>query len=201
MTKDKRLGLVLAINLVMVLGLVLVGVVSHSLGVIASGADYLGDALGTGLSLVALRLSRRDHGHPRATTFAALVNSSLLLFVTLAVAAEAIDRLITGTPAIHGLPVVVVSVTAAASMIVCALIIGDVAGDLNMESVMLDTVADAAAAIGVAVSGTIILLAHGLYWLDSAVALVIAIVVGYHAARLIVRARAELVRVGTSTRP
>jgi cobalt-zinc-cadmium efflux system protein len=191
-TQDRRLGLVLAINLAMVVSLLLVGLLAHSLGVLASGADYLGDALGTGLSLVALRLSRQRHRHRRATSHAALANSSFLLLVTLAVVVEAIRRLSTGAPSIHGVPVVVVSVVAAIAMIACALILGDVEGDLNMESVMLDTVADAAAAIGVAVSGAVILLTHGLYWLDSLVALVIAVVVGYHAFRLMRRVLVDL---------
>jgi cobalt-zinc-cadmium efflux system protein len=192
MTQDRRLGVVLAINLAMVVSLLVVGLLAHSLGVLASGADYLGDALGTGLSLVALRLSRRRHGHPRATSYAALANSSFLLLVTLAVVVEAIRRLSTGAPSIHGVPVVVVSVVAAIAMIACAFILGDVEGDLNMESVMLDTVADAAAAIGVAASGAVILLTHGLYWLDSLVALVIAVVVGYHAVRLMRRVLVDL---------
>jgi Co/Zn/Cd efflux system component len=88
LTQDKRLGLVLVINVVMVLGLVGVGLAANSLGVLASGADYLGDALGTGVSLVALRMSRH-HGHSRATSFAALVNATLLLLVTLAVIVQA----------------------------------------------------------------------------------------------------------------
>jgi cobalt-zinc-cadmium efflux system protein len=192
MTQDRRLGLVLAINLVMVVSLLLAGLLAHSLGVLASGADYLGDALGTGLSLVALRLSRQRHRHPRATSYAALANASLLLLVTLAVVVEAIRRLSTGAPSIHGVPVVIVSVVAAIAMIACAFILGDVEGDLNMESVMLDTVADAAAAIGVAASGAVILLTHGLYWLDSLVALVIAVVVGYHAVRLMRRVLGDL---------
>ena len=187
MTKERRLALVLAINVAMLGALVLVGVLSHSLGVLASGADYLGDALGTALSLAAMRISRKGHGRPRATLYAALTNSSLLLFVTIAVATEAIYRLATGAPAIHGLPVVIVSVTAAGAMIACALILGNVESDLNMQSVMLDSVADAAAAIGVALSGAVILLTGGAYWLDSAVALVIALVVAYHAVSLIRR--------------
>jgi cobalt-zinc-cadmium efflux system protein len=191
MSRDLRLGLVLAINLTMVLALVAVGLLAHSLGVLAAGADYLGDALGAGLSLTALRLSRHGH-HPRATTFAALANSSFLLIVTLTVAAAAIHRLIAGTPSIHGAPVIVISVVAAAAMIVCALILGNVEGDLSMESVMLDTVADAAAALGVAISGTIILATAGVYWLDSLVALVISIVVAYHALRLMRRAQIDL---------
>jgi cobalt-zinc-cadmium efflux system protein len=187
MTPDMRLSLVLGINLGMVLALLLVGLLAHSLGVLASGADYLGDALGAGLSLVALRMSRHERGHPRATSYAALANSSFLLFVTLSVVVEAIHRLISGAPSIHGVPVVIVSVIAATAMIACAFILGDVEGDLSMESVMLDTVADAAAAIGVAVSGTVILISNGTYWLDSLVALLIAVVVGYHAIRLMRR--------------
>lgn len=192
MTQDRRLGIVLAINGTMVAGLLTVGLVAHSLGVVASGADYLGDALGTGLSLVALRLSRREHGHTHVTTLAALANSSFLLVVTLLVAVEAIRRLTTGAPSIHGVPVVIASVIAAVAMIACAFILGDVEGDLSMESVMLDTVADAAAAIGVAISGAIILATRGTYWLDALVALLIALVVAYHAIGLIRRALAKL---------
>jgi cobalt-zinc-cadmium efflux system protein len=54
-TPEKRLGLVLVVNVTMILALLLVGVLAHSLGVLASAADYLGDALGTGLSLAGRR--------------------------------------------------------------------------------------------------------------------------------------------------
>jgi cobalt-zinc-cadmium efflux system protein len=183
-SQEARLGAVLGINLVMVLALLLVGFFAHSLGVLASGADYLGDAFGAGLALLALRLShRRQNG--RATALAALVNASLLLTVTLVVIVEAIYRLSTGAPSIHGAPVVLVSVIAAGAMIACALILGDVGGDLGIQSVMLDSVADAAAALGVAISGGVILLTGGTYWLDSLVALVIALVVAFHAIKLL----------------
>jgi cobalt-zinc-cadmium efflux system protein len=192
MRQDKRLGLVLAINLAMVLALLLAGLLTHSLGVLASGADYLGDALGTGLSLVALKMSRHKPRHARATSYAALANSSFLLLVTLTVVAEAVHRLSIGAPSIHGVPVVIVSVVAAIAMIACAFILGSVQGDLNMESVMLDTLADAAAAIGVAISGTVILITKGTYWLDSLAALLIALVVGYHALRLMRRILSDI---------
>jgi len=181
----------------MVLALVLVGFFAHSLGVLASGADYLGDAFGAGLALLAFRLSRLRQGG-RATYFAALVNASLLLAVTLAVIVEAIYRLSTGAPSIHGVPVVVVSLVAAGAMIACALILGDVGGDLGMQSVMLDSVADAAAALGVAISGGVILITGGAYWLDSLVALAIALVVAFHAIKLLSKVVLELRGRGTS---
>ena len=186
MSKDKRLALVLALNLAMVLALVLVGLAAHSLGVLAAGGDYLGDAAGVALSLLALRMNRDRHGHPRATTYAALANASFLLLVTSVVIAEALDRLISGAPHVDGLPVIVVSLIAGVVMGVCALVIGTVEeGDLNMRSVMLDTAADGVSAVGVAASGAIILALEGGYWLDPAVALGIAAIIAYHALDLI----------------
>jgi len=55
---------------------------------------------------------------------------------------------------------------------------------LARRAVLLDTLADSAAAAGVAVTGAASLAAPGLSWLDPAIALVIAAVVGYHALRL-----------------
>src|SRR5437870_2365709 len=98
MTKGKRLALVLLVNVSMVVALVVVGLASHSLGVLAAGGDYLGDAAGVALSLVALRVSRHAHRYARATSYAALTNASLLLFVTAVVIVEAVRRLTSGAP-------------------------------------------------------------------------------------------------------
>jgi cobalt-zinc-cadmium efflux system protein len=64
--------------------------------------------------------------------------------------------------------------------------------DLNVTAVLLDTAADAAAAAGVAVSGAIILGVGGWYWLDPAAALAIAVIIGYHALKLIRKITAAL---------
>ncbi len=186
MTKDQRLVIVLLLNLGMVVALVIVGLASHSLGVLAAGGDYVGDAAGVAISLAALRISRHPHGHPRATSLAALANASFLLLVTTVVIIEALRRLLGGTPEVHGLPVLIVSAVAALVMILGAYILGDIeSSDFNMRSVMLDTVADAASAAGVAIGGAIILVADGLDWLDSAIALAVALVIGFHAQKLL----------------
>jgi len=57
--RSSRLAVVLGLNLVLVAALLVVGVVSHSLGVFAEGVDYLADAAAIGVSLLALHLSRR----------------------------------------------------------------------------------------------------------------------------------------------
>jgi cobalt-zinc-cadmium efflux system protein len=200
-TREARLGTVLALNLTLIAALVIVGVAAHSLGVLAAGGDYLADAAAIGLSLLAIWLShrpgtpRRPDGYPKATAIAALVNGLFLLVVVAIVIAEAIRRLTTGVSEVHGLPVMIVSGIAAVAMGVGAVILGgdvdqddDDEGDTaNVRAVLLDTVADAAAAAGVAVTGAIIAVTGGLYWLDPVVALAIAIVVGYHVGALLWR--------------
>ena len=206
MSRSQRLAVIFALNFGLVIALVTIGVSAHSLAVLAEGGDYLLDAAGAALALLAIRLSARTPGRPgrpAVTDLAALVNCGWLFLLEVFVAAAAADRLITRTPAVHGLPVLVVSGVAALAMTVGVLVLraddgdaddaddddaGDVASegrDLSVAAVMLDTVADAAAAAGVAATGGIILATGGWYWLDPAVALVIAVVIGYHALALL----------------
>jgi cobalt-zinc-cadmium efflux system protein len=201
---------VLVLNLSLVAGLMVVGIGAHSLGVLAEGGDYLLDAAGAGLAWWAIRVSagqasrRRRWTRLNATGLAALVNSGWLLVLELLVAGVAIDRLATRTPEVDGLAVLVASGIAALVMTAAAFVLGrdgDRNGDerdLSVPAVLLDTVADAAAAAGVAVAGAIILAVRDWYWLDPAVALAVAVVVAYHAARLI---RKILSRTGPQGQP
>lgn len=206
MSRTQRLLVLLVLNLVLVAGLVSTGVMAHSLAVLAAGGGYLLDAAGVGVALLAIRLSARPPGSEpqrrlNPSAVAALINSGWLLILEVLVAALAIHRLSTGTPHVDGLPVLVVSAVAALVMTGGALILrageADQDGepqehDLSVTAVLLDTVADAAAAAGVAAAGAIILATGGWYWLDPAVALAIAVVVAYHAVALIRKSVARL---------
>jgi cobalt-zinc-cadmium efflux system protein len=195
-SQSRRLALVLGLNLALVAALVIVGVTAHSLGVLAAGVDYLADAAAIAVSLFAIQLAhrrQRSAAHANATNIAALVNAGWLLALNVWIAAAATRRLVSGVSEVHGLPVLIVSAIAAVVMLAGALIIGadveDADGneDFNIKAVLLDTAADAGAAAGVAVTGAIIFVTGRWNWLDPAVALVIAVVIGYHAAGLIWR--------------
>ncbi|HCU92851.1 MAG TPA: hypothetical protein DHU96_08970 [Actinobacteria bacterium] len=199
MTRTARLTVVLLLNLALVAGLVVAGISAHSVGVLAAGGDYLADAAAIGVSLLAITLARRPPsrrhpgGYPRATAYAALLNVTLLLAVVILVVTEAARRLIAGTGQVHGLAVLIASGIAAVAMLAGGLILrgdgeaeDDTEGDrANMRAVVLDTLADSAAAAGVAITGAIILAAPALAWLDPTIALVIAAVISYHALPLI----------------
>ena len=202
MSRTQRLAVTAVLNLALVAGLVTAGLAAHSLAVLAAGSDCLLDAAGVGVAWLAIRRSARPAGrarpagHPDPTSVAALVNCGWLLGLELLVASAAADRLITRTPQVDGLPVLVASGIAALVMTAGALILrgdgnaddgagGAQEGDLSVAAVLLDTVADAVAAAGAAAAGGIILATGGWYWLDPAVALAIAVVVAYHAVALI----------------
>ncbi len=178
MSRSRRLTVVLTLNLALVAGLIVVGVTAHSVAVFAEGGDYLLDAAGVGVALLA------------TSEVAALVNAGWLLALELLVAGAAAYRLVAGAPQVDGLAVLVVSGVAAVVMAAGALVLSSAPDeeqdeDLSVKAVLLDTVADSAAAAGVAAAGGVILATGAWYWLDPAVALAIAVVVAYHAARLI----------------
>lgn len=194
MSRTQRLVIVLMLNLGLVAALVTVGITAHSLAVLAEGSDYLLDAAGVGVALLAIRLSARPAGRarPAARDVAALANCGWLLVLEVLVVGAAAERLITRTPQVDGLPVLIVSGVAALAMTAGALLLQADAGDadadgrdLSVAAVLLDTIADAAAAAGVAATGGIILATGGWYWLDPAVALIIAVVIAYHALALL----------------
>jgi len=183
MTQTRRLLIVLALNILMIAGLVVVGFSSHSLGVLAAGGDYLLDSSAIIFGLFAIYIRNRNGEQSHATSIVALLNVFLLLIITITVTVEAIHRLSTHTPTIHAFPVVLISSIAAIVMGIGVYILeGDPdEDDLHMRSVLLDTLADAVSAAAIAVTGVIILVTKRFFWADSVVAMMISIAIGYQA--------------------
>jgi cobalt-zinc-cadmium efflux system protein len=195
--QGRRLSIVLVLNLGLILGLVFAGFASHSVGVFAAAGDTLADSVALILGLIAVGIRDRHPEDPSANkpiAIAALINAALLVAVTIGLAIEAVTRLIEGSPAVLGLPMAVVSLITLVVMITGALVLGlsSHREDIHMKSVLLDTLADAAAAAGVLIAGTIIWLTQGLYWIDPLVGLVLAAVIGFVAIRLARQAIAAL---------
>jgi cobalt-zinc-cadmium efflux system protein len=186
-SQRRRLTIVLSLNLAMIVGLVLVGISAHSLGVLAAGGDYVADSTAIGLGILAVTIRDRVGEHSKAPTVVAGVNATALLAVSIQVLTAGIRRLVHGTPHVHGLPVLVVSALATAVMVGDVFVLGTGAGreDLHMRSVLLDTISDAVASAAVAASGLVIYLTDRFFWLDSALSVAISVIIGAGAARLL----------------
>jgi cobalt-zinc-cadmium efflux system protein len=190
MTRTRRLVLALVLDLMLVAGESVGAVFAHSTGLFATAGHDLADAAALGLALVATRLALRpptaakSFGWHRATILAALANATAIVVVTIGVAALAVYRLVHPTD-VHGGLVVIVAAGGMVGNAAAALLLRDPAGDLNFRAVALHFAGDAAAAAGVILAGAVIF-ATGRFWaLDPIVALLVALLIGAEAWRLV----------------
>jgi cation diffusion facilitator family transporter len=195
-SQQRRLGIVLGLNLSVIAALVIVGLAGHSVGVLAAAGDTAVDSVALVLGLIAVTVRDRSTHARRSLVIpvVALINGGALLVVTALIAVEAVRRLLHGAPEVHGLPVLIVSGLTMAVLLVGAWVLGASAAneDLHMRSVLLDTLADSAAAGAVAVAGAVIALTGRFFWLDPALALGIAVVVAVPASVLCRKAVAAM---------
>jgi cobalt-zinc-cadmium efflux system protein len=188
--RERRLLAVLVLNVVIVIGEVIAGIASGSLGLLADAAHNLTDVAGVALALVAVRWARRapterrSFGYHRGTVLAAQANAALILAATTLIAYEAVRRLVDPV-GVDGGPIVAVAVVALAGNTFAVLLLREKDGDVNMRAALLHMVSDAAASLGVAVTGAVILVTDGFEWLDPAVSLGIGVVIGWQAILLV----------------
>jgi len=185
-TRDRRLGIALALNVALVAGQVFYGVAAHSLGLLADAGHNLTDAGAVAISLLAVRIARRapdeakSFGYHRATILAALVNSASLIAVSGFIGFEAVRRLSNPQPVRGGL-VVTVGLAAFAANGVAALVLRERRPDANMQSAVLHMAGDAGASIGVVLAGSVIALTGGNVWIDPAVSIAVALLIAVKA--------------------
>lgn len=158
------------------------GLVTGSLALLSDALHNFGDVLGLalawGAAILAQRLPTKQHtyGWRRATLLAPLANALLLATFSGALAWEALRRL-AAPPEVPGWPVMwVAALGIAVNLGTAWLFHAGRSGDLNRRGAYLHLMADAgvsAAAVGAGLG----MLTLGWYWLDPALALLVAAVV------------------------
>ena len=176
------------------------GILSHSLALLSDAGHVLTDVFALGLAWFAVEQSRRpaDHkrsyGYHRVSILAALLNAVTLIVIVLAIAFEAVHRLM-APQEVQGSLVVVSALLAIA---INAVVIFGLRGEtrsLNMRAALLHVAGDIGASIGVVVAGVVILLTGWLY-IDPLLSLGIAALIAFGAWR-IVRETVNLLMEGT----
>jgi cobalt-zinc-cadmium efflux system protein len=172
----------IAINLAFVAVEAVFGVLADSMSLLADASHNLSDVLALGLAWGASVLARRGpsrrftYGLRSSSILAALVNATLLLLVTGAIAWEAVQRLLEPAP-VAGKTVIAVALAGIVVNGATAMLFArGREHDLNVRSVFLHMAADAAVSLGVAIAGLGILLT-GWLWLDPLAGLLISLVI------------------------
>lgn len=159
-----RLRGALAITLTVMVVEIIGGILADSLALVADAAHMATDAVGLGMSLLAIHFAnrpaseRRTFGYARAEILAALANCLLLLGVGGYVLVEAVQRFVTPAATHGGLTIVFGLIGFVANSISLVLLMRGQAESLNVRGAFLEVAADALGSVAVILSAGVILL-------------------------------------------
>jgi cobalt-zinc-cadmium efflux system protein len=174
------IGIIL--NFVFVIIEVGAGLYIHSLSLLSDAGHNLADVASLSMSLIAIRLmkvksnEKYTYGYKKTTILVALLNAAILLISIGAIGYEAVHRILSPEP----LPGKVISLIAGIGIVIntvtALLFLRNKESDLNIKSAFLHLLSDAIVSTGLVIGGVVIFYTH-LYWIDSALSLLIAAVI------------------------
>lgn len=180
--KGGKLVMVVLLNLLITITEVAGGLYSGSLALISDAMHNFSDGVSIVISYIAIRVARKDNdikktfGYKRATILAALVNSTVLIVISLFLFKEAYSKLFI-THAINGGIVIWVALVGLIANVVGVFLLQQAShSDMNMKSSYLHLLSDALSSLGVVISG-IIIYYFKIYWVDSLLTAIIGIYV------------------------
>jgi cobalt-zinc-cadmium efflux system protein len=180
----------IVLNFLFVVVEVIAGLWIHSLSLLSDAGHNLADVGALALSLLAFRLlkvkptDQYTYGFRKTSILVALFNAVVLLVSIGAIVYEAIHRLLNPQPLpgttvalVAGIGIVINSVTA-------LLFFREKDKDMNIKSAYLHLMSDAIVSLGL-VAGGIVIYYTNWFWIDSALSILIAIVILFTTWRLL----------------
>lgn len=167
----RRLGIAVAINLLLTAAQIIGGVLAGSLSLVADALHNFSDAAGLLLALIARRISKRPadedrtFGYGRASVVGGLINLTSIIVIAGYLLIEAIMRAFE-RPEVDGWIVVSVAGIALAVDVATAVLTYAMSkSSINIKAAFLHNLADALASVVVIITGTLIIL-FDWYWTD-----------------------------------
>lgn len=178
MDREKKLLLILAFNVTLMILEIVGGIISGSLALLSDAGHMLTDSLAVFLSCLAIHWSRRpaDHrktfGYHRAEILVALANGVALLAIAGYIFYEAFLRFFNPQEIRTGILLAVASVGFAGNLFGLFVLRGESRDNLNVRSAFFHILADTLSSVGVIAGGVVIWLT-GWYLVDSLIGLLI----------------------------
>jgi cobalt-zinc-cadmium efflux system protein len=174
------IGIIL--NFAFVIIEVAAGLYIHSLSLLSDAGHNLADVASLSMSLIAIRLvkvkanERYTYGYKKTTILVALLNAAILLISIGAIGYEAVHRILTPVPLPGKIIALIAGIGILINSITALLFFRSKENDLNIRSAFLHLMSDAIVSAGLVIGG-IVIFYFRLYWIDSALSLVIAAVI------------------------
>ena len=166
-------------NIIITIAEVIGGIISGSLSLISDALHNFSDAISVIISYIAIKLKGKDNSHKhtfgykRAEILAAVINSSVLVAISIYLFYEAILRFQNPEPIKGVLMTIVALIGLVANIIGTMLLKRDAAISMNIRSSYLHLLTDAISSVAVILGGLAILF-WNIYWIDPVLTILIA---------------------------
>lgn len=158
------------------------GLYSGSLSLISDALHNLSDAIGIIISYIAIKISKKENdknrtfGYKRSGILAAVINSSVLIIISVFLFKEAYTKFM-NTTSINGLIVIWVALIGiVANTLGAYLLHAGAHEDMNVKATYIHLFSDALASLGVVIGGILIYF-FKIYWVDSVLSVLIGLYV------------------------
>ena len=175
-----RLLITVILNLIITVAEIIGGIISGSLALVSDALHNFSDAVSVIISYAAIRLKERNNspkhtfGLKRGEILAAVINSSVLVAISIYLFYEAIVRFQNPVPIKGILMVIVASIGLVANVTGTLLLKRDAGSSMNIKSSYLHLLTDAFSSVAVIIGGLAITL-WNIFWLDPVLTILIAI--------------------------
>ncbi len=190
--KGKKLGISILLNITITIAQVVGGFISGSLSLLSDAMHNFSDVISLIISYIADKLTKKKYtlqqtfGYKRAEIIAAFINTAILLVIAVILAEEAISR--------FKQPVVIESLWVILLAILSILVNGgsvlllkqDASENMNIKSAYLHLFSDMITSFAVLLGG-IAMYYFNLFWIDSALSILIAAYLVYSSCGLLRR--------------
>ena len=175
-----RLLITVILNVFITVAEIIGGIISGSLALISDALHNLSDAVSVIISYIAIKLKGRDNspkhtfGFKRAEILAAVINSSVLVAISVYLIYEAVLRFQHPEPIKGVLMTVVASLGLGANIAGTLLLKRDAKTSINIRSSYFHLLSDAVSSVAVILGGLTIII-WNIYWIDPVLTILISI--------------------------
>lgn len=175
-----RLLLTMVLNFLITIAELIGGIISGSLSLISDALHNFSDGISIIVSYIAIKIAavpkndKYTFGYKRAEIFAAFINTSVLLVISIFLIEEAIVKFFHPEQIEGNIIIIVASIGLAANIIGTLLLKKGSEGSINIRSSYLHLLSDAFSSLAVIIGGLLIWV-WDIYWVDPLLTILISI--------------------------
>ena len=186
----KKLFFVIVLNFGITFAEIIGGLISGSLSLLSDALHNFSDAIAVIISYIAIKLGQRKSsfkhtfGLKRAEILAALINSSVLIGVSIFLFVEAYKKFVTPEPITGSVMLIVAFIGLLGNILSIFLLEAGAHDSINIKSAYLHMLSDAVSSVSV-ILGALGIILFKIYWIDPLLTVLIGLYVLYESFKIL----------------